>query len=293
MRTTLVCGILGAGKTTFIQNFLRDVSERTAVLVNDFGGLGIDGELLSAEGIDTVELPSGCVCCTLRFDLIESIRDIRTRFHPEHLVIEPSGVASPSGVLEALSGLGIDRVTVVGLVDATEFIDLLESGMFGRFFEDQVTQSDLLLVNKTDLADPGVVEATVKRLEQMNPGAVIERTVQAVIRGPLPDLQRAERPLPEHGHALRVESIVITPRAPVTEKGLRNVFKRLAQGKMGQIMRAKALLQTDRGAFRFDLASNQTTATPFPGEPAGNRIVVIGQDLQEEAIRKLFETMSR
>jgi G3E family GTPase len=65
MQTTVVCGQLGSGKTTFIQNILRHANARTVVLVNDFGKLGIDGEIISSAGIDTIELPSGCVCCTL------------------------------------------------------------------------------------------------------------------------------------------------------------------------------------------------------------------------------------
>ena len=125
------------------------------MLVNDFGALGIDGEVFSAAGIEAVELPSGCVCCTLKFDLITTIERIRTTFDPEHLVIEPSGVASPSGVLEALESAGIGQVSVVGVVDATEFLELHEAEMFGTFFRDQIVNADVILVNKIDLAGAG------------------------------------------------------------------------------------------------------------------------------------------
>ena len=70
MKTTIVCGLLGSGKTTFIRSFVKHRHERTVVLVNDFGAVGIDGEVFSAGGIESVELPSGCVCCTLKFGLI-------------------------------------------------------------------------------------------------------------------------------------------------------------------------------------------------------------------------------
>ena len=102
MKISLVCGLLGAGKTSFIINFLKEANEKCVVLVNDFGKLGIDGEVLSSGGLETVTLPSGCVCCSLKQDLIESIDRVVKEFAPEHLVIEPSGIASPSGVLEAL-----------------------------------------------------------------------------------------------------------------------------------------------------------------------------------------------
>ena len=83
MKTTIVCGLLGSGKTTFIQNFLRDSREKAVVLVNDFGKAGIDGEIFSANGIESVELPSGCVCCTLKADLITTIEKIIATFVPE------------------------------------------------------------------------------------------------------------------------------------------------------------------------------------------------------------------
>src|SRR5512143_2531639 len=127
MNTTVVCGLLGSGKTTFIRNHVRGLTGRVVVLVNDFGAAGIDGEIFSAGGIEAIELPSGCVCCTLRFDLITTIKKIAKEFAPGHLVIEPSGVASPSAVLEALEVAGVSPASVVGIVDAAEFLELHDS----------------------------------------------------------------------------------------------------------------------------------------------------------------------
>ena len=76
MKTTIVCGLLGSGKTTFIKNHIKHAAEKTVVLVNDFGAAGIDGEIFSASGIESVELPSGCVCCTLKLDLITTIKKV-------------------------------------------------------------------------------------------------------------------------------------------------------------------------------------------------------------------------
>ena len=186
MRTTIVTGLLGSGKTTFIRNSLDGRRERTAVLVNDFGQAGIDGEIISAGGVETVELPSGCVCCTLKPDLISSIRRIVDRFDPEHLVIEPSGIASPVGVLEALTSAGISEVSVVGIVDAVEFADLYEAGMYGNFFREQIELSDMVLVNKADIATGDQTSAAERTIEAINPRALLIRTVNAVIDLPLP-----------------------------------------------------------------------------------------------------------
>ena len=181
MKTTVVCGLLGSGKTTFIRNFVTGSSEKTVVLVNDFGKTGIDGEIFSAGGIESVELPSGCVCCTLKFDLITTIHRIVKQFSPGHLLIEPSGVASPSGVLEALESVGIGPASVIGIVDATEFTELYDSGMYGSFFQDQIVNSDVILVNKTDLADESAIAAAERLIGSINPRAIQFRTVNARI----------------------------------------------------------------------------------------------------------------
>lgn len=83
MKTTVVCGVLGAGKTTFLKNILKHGYRNTVVLVNDFGSAGIDGDILSADGIDTIELPSGCICCTLRFDLAS--KQVRAESFPKEV----------------------------------------------------------------------------------------------------------------------------------------------------------------------------------------------------------------
>src|SRR5512142_3133938 len=131
MKTTVVCGLLGSGKTTFIRNYVRGLSGKVVVLVNDFGAAGIDGEIFSAGGIEAIELPSGCVCCTLKVDLITTITKIVKEFAPDHLVIEPSGVAAPSAVLEALWSAGVKTVSVVGIVDAAEFTEIHDFGVYG------------------------------------------------------------------------------------------------------------------------------------------------------------------
>src|SRR5512135_2720763 len=113
MKTTVVCGMLGSGKTTFIRQFVEHLQGRAVVLVNDFGKAGIDGEIFSAGGVESIELPSGCVCCTLKFDLITTIQKIMENIAPEYLIIEPSGIAAPSGVLDALASIQVRQVTVV------------------------------------------------------------------------------------------------------------------------------------------------------------------------------------
>jgi len=288
MKTTIVCGVLGAGKTTFLINILKNGYENSVVLVNDFGSAGIDGEIISSGGIETIELPSGCVCCTLRFDLITTITKITEQFKPDHLFIEPSGIASPSGVIDVLETLKIQPVAVVGIVDVTEFIDAYETDMYGWFFKSQVTGSDIILINKTDLVDRKKTADTIRIVESLNQHAVIVPTVNALLDATL--LQHSiKEPQKQdhHGHAIRMETATVILDKKYSMESLKLFFEKMALGEYGNVVRAKALVQTEKGPYRFDLASKQVTAKKFDRDIEKSRLVVIGTDLKEEEIKKI------
>jgi G3E family GTPase len=289
MKTTVVSGMLGSGKTTFIGHLLRDSTERAVVLVNDFGALGIDGEVFSSGGIEAVELASGCVCCTLKFDLITTIERVLRTFAPEHLVIEPSGVASPSGVLEALESAGIRQRAVVGIVDATEFLELHEAELFGTFFRDQIINADAILVNKVDLAGDEKAGRTAAVIESLNPAAVVVRTVQARGAGALP-APRGERGIVPAGNAhFRFDTVALGVPAAMPFDAMERLMGDLAAGRYGRAVRAKALVDTDRGPWRFDLAFGSRSSSPFAREIVEGRMVVIGVALDDETMRRAVE----
>jgi G3E family GTPase len=288
MRTTIACGLLGSGKTTFIRQSLRGTSEKAVVLVNDFGKAGIDGEIFSAGGIESIELPSGCVCCTLKFDLITTIEKVLALHAPEHLIIEPSGVASPSGVVEALDTIGIGAFTVVGIVDASEFLDLHEAQVYGNFFEDQITRSDIILVNKCDLAGEAKTDETVGFIEKMNPRAVIFRTVNAILPEPLAEVGSRLRGNREPGSAkgdhFHFETLSLWLGGSVEYRDVEALFEGMRSGNLGEVVRAKALIQTDRGPYRFDFSHGTVGAVPFEHPVSESRLVMIGKGLRKGAI---------
>jgi G3E family GTPase len=288
MKTIVVCGVLGSGKTSFIRNVLKGASEKTVVLVNDFGSAGIDGEIISAGGIETVELPSGCVCCSLRFDLIRTLQQITEQFQPECLYIEPSGVAAPSGVLEVLDTLKIGNVSVVGIVDATDFIDSYEQDMYGWFFENQVVRSDIVLVNKTDLVDRDRREQTVRLVEKLNPGALVIPAVHAIVdAGVIHTHKGGSRQGIRHEHSLKFQTLTVTFRDVVSRVFLEGEMGKLAAGHYGKVVRAKALVETEQGPCRFDLSSGRVDAEPFHHPVKESRLVIIGTDLLEDKISSI------
>jgi len=185
---TIVTGFLGAGKTTLVRHLLAHAGgRRIAVIVNEFGALGIDGELLRACGIegcadeDIVELANGCLCCTVAEDFLPAMQALLDRPRPpEHIVIETSGLALPKPLLKAFNWPGISsRVTVDGviaLVDAPavaagRFADdpeevarqraadpsLDHDNPLAEVFEDQLSAADLVVLNKADQMDAGAM----------------------------------------------------------------------------------------------------------------------------------------
>jgi G3E family GTPase len=288
MKTTIICGMLGAGKTTFIRQFITGITGRAVVLVNDFGKAGIDGEIFEAGGIESIELPSGCVCCTLKFDLITTIQKIIETHAPEHLLIEPSGVAAPSGVLEALDVLKIGMVTVIGIVDATEFLELYEAEMFGRFFEDQIANSDVILVNKADLIEREIVERTVRTVEQMNPNAIVYQTVNCSTSGPIPEMTTGERSAGRHAHHFHFETVSLKLGDDLDLESISSFFHEMTTGRYGDIVRAKALVNTVQGPFKFDLSFANVQSVPFEKAVSESRIVIIGKGLSKEALSSVI-----
>lgn len=291
MKTTVVCGLLGSGKTTFIRNFVTGRREKTVVLVNDFGQAGIDGEIFSAGGIESVELPSGCVCCALKFDLITTIQRIVKQFAPDHLLIEPSGVASPSGVLEAIDSAGADKATVIGIVDVTEFAELYESGMYGSFFEDQIVNSDAILVNKIDLAIEHLIAETERMISSINPRAILFRTKNAHLDVPLSSTPGI-RNLQPGGRHFNFDTLSVQINSVPAVGVITSFFDDLAIGKYGSVVRAKALVNTAEGPYRFDCTYGVVDVVRFEKDISDSRLVVIGEGLNKESLSRSLAACS-
>ncbi len=154
-KIALISGFLGSGKTTLILTILgrpsRLQSQRVAILVNDFGRIGIDGKVMQKYGLRVKEIHSGCICCTMGADLLSSIEAIREEFDPNLIVIEPSGVADPGGIkriLQAGAETAVDRLRTVAVLDAVRHETI--SRALGPLVEKQLKAADYVLINKAD-----------------------------------------------------------------------------------------------------------------------------------------------
>lgn len=292
MKITIISGFLGAGKTTLLKNLLQEGTEKTAVLVNEFGEVGIDGALLSASSsnVDMIELPNGCICCSLKSSLLEAIIEINERYHPERLIIEPSGLSAPSSIVNTLQKCPdiagwAELRAVIGVVDGPAFLEDWNSGNFGSFFQDQVSNSDLILINKTDLMKDDLLRETITQVSILNPIAPIIPT--QFCSAELPSVN--EHHAGEHHHfRADLDSLSLTIPGEVPYSVLADLPRRLEQGYLGRMVRAKGILLTEQGWVNFDYVNRRWNMTPYSGVLDQGKAVFIGKDLEKSLLAELF-----
>ena len=186
-RIDIISGFLGAGKTTLIKKLLGDAlkGQQVVLIENEFGEIGIDGGFLKDAGIEIREMNSGCICCSLVGDFGVALKDVITKYHPDRIIIEPSGVGKLSDVIKAVDG--VEKEAGVALNSATTVVDVMKCKMylrnFGEFFENQVKSAGTIILSRTDKADTEKVEAAVKMLRELNPEAHIITTPVEVLGG--------------------------------------------------------------------------------------------------------------
>lgn len=176
----IISGFLGAGKTTFIKKMLEDVfkGEKIVLIENEFGEIGIDGGFLKDSGIEISEMNSGCICCSLVGDFGRNLREVIERFHPDRILIEPSGVGKLSDVMKSVEDVEKEQdvklngcITVVNTSKAMK-----QMRAFGEFFNNQIEYASVIVLSRTQNEKTGQIEAVVKAVQEKNPKAAIITT---------------------------------------------------------------------------------------------------------------------
>ena len=176
----IVSGFLGAGKTTLIKKLLAEAykGEKLVLIENEFGEINIDGGFLKESGIEISEMSAGCICCSLVGDFNKALKDVEAQFHPDRILIEPSGVGKLSDVTRAVEGvaehLDVQLNSFVTVADVNKVKMYMKN--FGEFYDDQISHASCILLSRTQTASEEKIAAAVAMLREKNPTATIVTT---------------------------------------------------------------------------------------------------------------------
>ena len=307
---TVLTGFLGAGKTTLLNRLLRgDHGRRLAVIVNEFGEAGIDGELLASGSEELIELANGCICCTVRGDLLRTLHGLRPRRGEiDGVVIETTGLADPGPVAQTFlfdEALRTD-FSLDGIVTVADALHIRDQLAERPEAAEQVAFADLLVLSKADRAAPSDLPAIRAALAQVNPGARIltaeHGTVppEAVLDLGGFDLARAQAHLhdqdcAEHSHASDIATVTLTAGAPLDEARVTDWLMGYLAANGRDVLRVKGILDIAGEARRLVLQGVHMILEadyigPWPPGPRRSRLVLIGRGLDRPALQAAFET---
>lgn len=318
---TILTGYLGAGKTTLLNRILTEPhGRRFAVIVNEFGEIGIDGDLVVGADEEIFETNNGCICCTVRGDLIRIIQGLLKRRHAfDGILVETTGLADPGPVVQTFYmddeiALRTRLDSVVTVVDAKHLLDGFEHN---REAQEQAAFADLILVNKTDLVEPDRLAAVEQRIRALNPFATIRRTVRCgigldeVLDRRAFDLDRILAEDPEfleeddhhhhhhdhhhdHRHDDAIASLSLTTDRPLDLERFDSWLRAVAQDKGPDLLRYKGIVAVGAGDRKLVVQGVHMLidrGEPEPwrdGEQPWSRLVFIGRALDAAGLRDGF-----
>jgi G3E family GTPase len=308
---TVLTGYLGAGKTTLLNRILTEEhGKKYAVVINEFGELGVDNDLVVDADEEVFEMNNGCICCTVRGDLIRIISGLVKRKALDGIIIETTGLADPAPVAqtffvddEVRSRTRLDAIVTVA--DAKHLPERLEDSHEAM---EQIAFADVILLNKTDLVSAEELEALERRIRSINPHARLHRTQKSELpmaevmgRGAF-DLSRVLEMEPdflsgdnEHEHDDEVGSVSFEVEHLIDQERFHQWIGELLQSKGQDLLRTKGILHfaDDNRRFAFQavhmLADGDFIGPVQPEDPRRSKIVFIGRNLNRVQLRRGFE----
>ena len=320
----IISGFLGAGKTTLIKKLLSEAlkGEQVVLIENEFGEIGIDGGFLKDSGIEIREMNSGCICCSLVGDFGTSLKEVITTYHPDRIIIEPSGVGKLSDVIKAVKGVDVD--CEISLNSYTTVADVNKCKMymrnFGEFFENQLQYARTIILSRTDTpkATEEKVAKAVALIREVNKDAVIITTpiekldgaqiLEAMEQGREEDEEfcpvcGGHHDHDQHhdhddecgcGHHHHHADEVFTSwgretAKKYTKEEIEAALKKLSEAEnLGVILRAKGMVDGKDGQWiYFDMVPEEYEVRTGTPQITG-KICVIGSKMAEDKIAEIF-----
>ena len=300
MKILVVSGFLGAGKTTFIKELARRTHRDFAIMENEYGEVGIDGQLLqegqapAAEKVNIWELTEGCICCSMKSDFATAVLTIANTVDPEFLIVEPTGVGMLSKVLENLAKIQYEKISLlspVTILDGNSFDRYLSE--FPEIYRDQLAAAGSILVSKMESADSATLDALNEKLAGISPAAEIctshysenpDTWWQGLLQRPC----AGAPPLPVEEADTQLKNLGLTDIWLDSPNHLILFLQGVVSGVFGGICRAKGYLKTGGAWLRFDVADRTYSITGIEAQP-DSRAVFIGKDLKRNLLREALQ----
>ncbi|ATW25461.1 CobW family GTP-binding protein [Candidatus Formimonas warabiya] len=308
----IISGFLGAGKTTLIQKLLKEafMNHKVALIENDFGEISVDAALLKSGGIEVKEINSGCICCSLSGDFVKALKELLSRFHPDKIVIEPSGVGKLSDIMKACSDPLIQphakvmaKITVADVKRCKMYLD-----NFGEFFEDQIQHADVILLSRTENL-PDKVDNARKLLKSLNTQAVIfskpwNRITASEILFPAQEYhthsahrdlihmcncgQHGQEHDCDHNHGAEdiFDTVTIRTNQIFSMEDLKARVSNMERIAQGTILRAKGIVRGTNGYINLQYLPGDIRMTNCA--TGGDMLCIIGRNLNRQELVCLF-----
>ena len=309
---TVLTGFLGAGKTTLLNRILTEQhGKKYAVIVNEFGEQGIDNDLVVDADEEVFEMNNGCICCTVRGDLIRILSGLMKRADKlDAIIVETTGLADPAPVAQTffVDQDVADQTKLDAIVTVADAVHLSSQIVDHHEAEEQIAFGDVILLNKIDLVKENDLEQVKKRIRQINPFAKIINTTKCGV--PLneildldafslkrvlevePDFLESDH---DHEHDDNVTSISFVSDTPLDMEKFQTWFSKLLQTKGQDILRTKGILdftdETDRYVFQgVHMLMDASPMGKWPeGKKRTSRLVFIGRNLESMNLKEGFE----
>ena len=305
----IVTGFLGAGKTTFLMSMRESgawAGEKWAVVVNEFGKVGIDGSILqSGSSMPVVEIADGCLCCTLKGDFQEAVVNLVTTHQPDRILIEPSGIFALSEMADLFAAPPLSEMcrvqAVVAVVDPTQFTSARLKNNY--FVENQIRHANLLVLSKSGIHAPETEMLALQGLRAINEEAAILTGAWdgfdfGWFRSLLDEGAGKRRPAgtqpaaPPHGDEIGIQSFGLRALRDLTEAEYRSLLDDLIQGAYGEVLRMKGYLRIDGRVCEVNHVFGEGICPPNPDcrtvDEQQTKISLIGKRLQAGRLNRFF-----
>jgi G3E family GTPase len=321
IKLDIISGFLGAGKTTLINKLLKEAwqGDRIAVLENEFGEIGVDGDLLRGQNLAVREITNGCICCALKGDFVEGIKELARDYRPDRIVIEPTGIGKLVDIVEACR-LAAEETpvavhTIMTVAQAPLALAFLE--VSGEFYQEQIASAPVVVLSAVQNpgGDDPPLPQVLRAIRELNPDAVLftepwdtldslkllavaEEMTENVLRpkaGSDHGHTHEDDHGHEHGHGLEnagFDSCSFILKETWTGEEADDLVARIQDGSFGKIFRAKGFIPVPGRFHKLDYVYGRVSFVPadYSGE---GKLVVIGREIRKEELRRSVESRRR